>query len=313
MRRLPARASLSRRWSSVPSASAPRPPATSSAPSSTTGGGALPGVTVEGARPVLPGRAERGHRRERRLPPGSPAARDVYKVTAALPGVRPRGAAGRRRARRRPQRRTSGCGPAVHGRDPRHRRGPARRHDLDDDRRQHRQPADQLACPTGRNYASIVAGLPGRLARRRPTPRTSPTRSSIYGSTGLENSFIIDGVNTTGVEYGFQGKELNFEFIQEVDVKTGGYQAEFGRSTGGIINVITKSGGNEFHGDVFGYYDADSLQAANKHPDDSNLYGTVASGSRRHDYGFDLGGYSVKDRLWFFGAYDRVKNTSTSE
>ena len=71
-------------------------------------------------------------------------------------------------------------------------------------------------------------------------------------------------MNTTGVEYGFQGKELNFEFIQEVDVKTGGYEAEFGRSTGGIINVITKSGGNEFHGDVFGYFDDDSLQATPK-------------------------------------------------
>ena len=48
---------------------------------------------------------------------------------------------------------------------------------------------------------------------------------------------------------GFQGKAINSEFIQEVEVKTGGYQAEYGRALGGIINVITKSGGNEFHGD----------------------------------------------------------------
>jgi hypothetical protein len=102
-----------------------------------------------------------------------------------------------------------------------------------------------------------------RRASRRRTTNTGQFANTIaiYGSSGLENSFIIDGADTSGVEYGAQGKELNFEFIQEVDVKTGGYQAEYGRSTGGIINVITKSGGNEFHGDVFGYYNANSLQA----------------------------------------------------
>ena len=112
-------------------------------------------------------------------------------------------------------------------------------------------------------------------------------------------------MNTTGAEYGFQGKELNFEFIQAVDVKTGGYEAEFGRSTGGIVNVITKSGGNEFHGDVFGYYDSDSLQA-NADPVVSN---TTSAGYTRKDFGLGLGGYILKDRLWFFGAYDRVDNT----
>ena len=84
---------------------------------------------------------------------------------------------------------------------------------------------------------------------------------SVYGSSGAENTYIVDGVNTTGVEYGFQGKELNFEFVEAIDIKTGGYEAEYGRSTGGVINVITKSGGNEFKGDVFGYFDDDSLQA----------------------------------------------------
>ena len=106
------------------------------------------------------------------------------------------------------------------------------------------------------------AGHARRLLRRQPGEHRTSRRSPSTARSGAENVFYIDGVNTTGVEYGFQGKELNFEFIQAVDVKTGGYEAEFGRSTGGIINVITKSGGNEFHGDVFGYYDDDSLQAS---------------------------------------------------
>ncbi len=112
--------------------------------------------------------------------------------------------------------------------------------------------------------AQLLFDRPGHARASRPTPtrrtRTSP-RSPSTAPPAPRTRFYIDGVNTTGVEYGFQGKELNFEFIQAVDVKTGGYEAEYGRSTGGIINVITKSGGNELHGDVFGYCDDDSLQS----------------------------------------------------
>ena len=114
--------------------------------------------------------------------------------------------------------------------------------------------------PTGRNYSSIVQVAPG-ISSDADSRNTTQSTITVYGSSGAENAFYIDGVNTTGVEYGFQGKELNYEFVQEVDVKTGGYEAEYGRSTGGIVNVITKSGGNEFHGDVFGYFNNDALQA----------------------------------------------------
>jgi carboxypeptidase family protein/TonB-dependent receptor-like protein len=162
--------------------------------------------------------------------------------------------------------------------------------------------------PSGRNYASVVQVTPGVSSDANPS---NPDQStiSVYGSSGAENSFFIDGVNTTNVEYGFQGKELNFEFISEVDVKTGGYEAEYGRSTGGIINVITKSGGNEFTGDVFGYNDSDSLQASRK-----SVVSTAGSqqGFTRRDFGLDLGGYILRDKLWFFGAVDRVDNSLDS-
>jgi hypothetical protein len=128
----------------------------------------------------------------------------------------------------------------------------------------------------------------------------------VYGSSGAENAYYVDGVNTTNMEYGFQGKELNFEFIQEVEVKTGGYEAEFGRSTGGIINVITKSGGNELRGDVFGYYDSDGLQTNAEEVDSP---AGVIDGFTRRDVGVDLGGFIIRDRLWFFAAYDDVKHT----
>ncbi len=162
--------------------------------------------------------------------------------------------------------------------------------------------------PTARNYSSLAQVTPGISSDAHPE-NTGQGTITVYGSTGAENVYIIDGLNTTSLEFGFQGKELNYEFIQALDVKTGGYEAEFGRSTGGIINVITKSGGNEFHGDLFAYHDDDSLQSS---PDPIvSTLGTV-EGFTREDFGFDVGGYIVKDRLWFFAAYDRVENTTDS-
>jgi len=160
--------------------------------------------------------------------------------------------------------------------------------------------------PSGRNYSSLVQITPGVSSDANPE-NSGQSNISVYGSSGAENTFYVDGVNTTGVEYGFQGKELNFEFIQAIEVKAGGYEAEFGKSTGGIISVITKSGGNQLKGDVFGYFDDDSLQSSTK-PTISSA--GVVQGFKRQDYGFDLGGYFVKDKLWYFGAYDKVSNST---
>lgn len=159
--------------------------------------------------------------------------------------------------------------------------------------------------PTGRNYSSVAQITPGVSSDANPENK-GQSSITVYGSAGNENGYYIDGLNTTGVEYGFQGKELNFEFVQEVDVKTGGYEAEYGRSTGGIISVITKSGGNDYHGDVFGYTDKDSLQA---NPKEIVSTGGTTQGFTKDDYGADVGGFIIRDRFWFFGAYDRVKNT----
>jgi outer membrane receptor protein involved in Fe transport len=143
---------------------------------------------------------------------------------------------------------------------------------------------------------------------------------SIYGSTSSENLFLIDGVNTSNVIKGFQGKDINTEFIQEVEVKTGGYQAEYGRNTGGVVNVITKSGGNEFHGGVFGYYNDTGMRADQKNGEvqnfdtpgftqtgDAYFLNNIFEKDVRQEWGADLGGFFLKDKIWFFGAYDRVQ------
>ncbi len=165
---------------------------------------------------------------------------------------------------------------------------------------------------SSRNYADVVFVQPGVQADNGETQGRS-LALSIYGSTSAENSFLIDGVNTTNVIKGIQGKDINNEFIQEVEVKTSGYQAEYGRNTGGVVNVITKSGGNEFHGGIFGYYNSLGLASDQKNvitPDNSQLGNsqttTIATKNTRSEGGLDLGGFMVKDRVWFFAAYDRV-------
>ncbi|MDL1951062.1 hypothetical protein FBQ97_14780, partial [Acidobacteria bacterium ACD] len=161
--------------------------------------------------------------------------------------------------------------------------------------------------PLGRNFVSIATTVAG-------TGVSAGGGLAVYGATGLENQYIIDGVNTTGIKLGDQGKVLNQEFVQEVEVKTGGYEAEYSRALGGIINVVTKSGGNEFHGDVFGYYDSESLAASDKRTDDKALVGVGEfAAPDRLDIGADLGGYFLKDRIWFFAAYDRVQRDDDAE
>jgi hypothetical protein len=161
--------------------------------------------------------------------------------------------------------------------------------------------AEQLSkLPLARNFSSIAFRAPG-------TGTDVLGGITVYGATSLENQYIIDGVNTTGIKLSDQGKTLNQEFIQEVEVKTGGYEAEYGRALGGTINVVTKSGGNEFHGDAFGYYDSPSVAAADAHlADRASASLASVNPAKRVDFGADLGGYFVKDRLWFFGAFDRV-------
>jgi carboxypeptidase family protein/TonB-dependent receptor-like protein len=166
-----------------------------------------------------------------------------------------------------------------------------------------------------RNYADIVRSQPGVNV---DTSDNLPgggmgdrvVNIALYGSTSLENLYVIDGMNTTNVIRGFQGKAINPESMQEVEIKTGGYQAEYGRALGGVINVITKSGGNEFHGDAFGHLNSRSMRAEAE-VSDEDIIAAEQTEVERWDAGADLGGYILKDRLWFFGSYDRIESETT--
>ena len=163
--------------------------------------------------------------------------------------------------------------------------------------------------PTARNYADIVRANPAVDVDRGQTQGRA-LGLTIYGATSAENQWRIDGVNTTNAQRGIQGKTINSEFVQEIEVKAGGYPAEYGGALGGVVNVVTKSGGNQFHGGGFAYFDGSSTSAQQRFTDqDAAVDEMRAADFSRWDYGVDLGGYVLADRLWFFGAYDRISQS----
>ena len=122
---------------------------------------------------------------------------------------------------------------------------------------------------------------------------------AMNGSGSPEQNYIIDGVNVSDPGFGTLGTTLIQDFVQEVEIKTGGYQAEYGRATGGIINVVTKSGSNEFHGSVFVNWSP--FEATRKQINTLGAsIGTQVSQRYNLDFGAELGGPIIKDKLWFF-------------
>ena len=124
---------------------------------------------------------------------------------------------------------------------------------------------------------------------------------SVAGSSGPENSYILDGINTTDPAFGGGGANLPFEFVQEVQIKTSAFGADQGLSTGGVFNVITKSGGNDFHGDVFAYGLPKSFVRETKN---FPFTGLAPNGYSELDAGADIGGPIIKNRLTFFAAFN---------
>ncbi len=145
----------------------------------------------------------------------------------------------------------------------------------------------------GRTFESALGAAPGSQGDLYGV--------SFSGSSSLENSYIVDGVNTTGLNFGNVGSAVINDFIQETEIITGGYNAEFGRSTGGVVNVVTKSGTNEFKGSVFFNFRNSALtNEAERAPQDGTSIEADVNLAYDTDFGFELGGPIVKDKVWFY-------------
>jgi outer membrane receptor protein involved in Fe transport len=165
--------------------------------------------------------------------------------------------------------------------------------------------------PRGRDFTDVVSQAPGAA------DESQAGGISISGSSGSENRFIIDGIDTTSPQIGTNAVPMRAEFFEEVQVKSAGYAAEFGGSTGGVINAITRSGTNNFRGTILADFQNSSLGGdqrpilADSLTSDTFEYITPEKDDEmRIDPGFSLGGPILRDRLWFFGAYlPGIRNT----
>lgn len=143
------------------------------------------------------------------------------------------------------------------------------------------------------------------VAEVAPGAKSDTYGTSINGTTSPENQYVIDGVSVNDPAFGVVGTPLTVEFIKEVNVVSGGYMPEFGRSTGGVLDVVTKSGGNEFHGSVFFNLTPGAFEGPREkvRREGSTILAEQELGNIR-DYGFEVGGPILKDKLWFFVGAD---------
>lgn len=148
--------------------------------------------------------------------------------------------------------------------------------------------------PTGRSYLSVVSLLP------QASESFYGDGLNIAGRTGLESAIYVDGIHVTEPYKGAGGLTLPFNFIADVQLRTGGYEAEYGRALGGIVNVVTRSGGDAFRASTFGFYTGSSLSGGARR----GFLDIRSGGFRRYDAGLSLSGPLTRGRAWFFAAYD---------
>src|SRR6185436_6080973 len=100
-----------------------------------------------------------------------------------------------------------------------------------------------------------------------PGARQEPLQGSngfqIDGASDSENVFLIDGINTTNIQNGGVGRSFQMDFVQEVQVKSSSFEAEFGGELGGVINAVPKHGSTEYHGSLFSYLRSNAFNANN--------------------------------------------------
>jgi hypothetical protein len=194
--------------------------------------------------------------------------------------------------------------------------------------------------PKGRDFTSLVTMAPGANLESRSGGL------SIDGASAAENKYFLDGIDTTNLRTGISATPFLTDFIQEVQVKSSGYAAEFGGSTGGVVSVISKSGTNVLRGEAGAYFNSDQLNGDLALNNTSGTAGGSALGSglsqiapgttgtrralrlvlsganaaetveypkddyTRWDPHFQLGGPIVRDKLWFWGGYTpQLENT----
>src|SRR2546423_988717 len=166
--------------------------------------------------------------------------------------------------------------------------------------------------------SQLIGGATGGGALPGSSGNGGAVGYSIGGAADSETSYLVDGIDTENISGGYSNANVPFEFIQEVQIKTSGIEAQYGGALGGVVNVISKSGSNSFHGSGFVTYESDALSGAYNVDNHNTLrydplgaptptadqpaqrYVPKADTFRIIQPGFTVGGPIMKDRLWFY-------------
>jgi hypothetical protein len=151
---------------------------------------------------------------------------------------------------------------------------------------------------------NITAGSAGTIAAY---------SGSIHGANSGSTAYEIDGVNGESPTTGGMQISPQYESVEEIEISTGGLPAQVGASGGSFISVVTKSGGNQFHGQAQTYYNAKGLNQMLFTDEELIALGRSKPAFAKYDVdgSASLGGSIIKDKLWFFGTIDYLQNEYT--
>jgi Carboxypeptidase regulatory-like domain/TonB dependent receptor-like, beta-barrel len=154
----------------------------------------------------------------------------------------------------------------------------------------------------GRNYLDLVQLSPGVTVNTeaRSDLTNRDTKGAILGERAGNAAFLVNGLENNDDFHGGVFQSFTQDAIQEFEVVESNYKPEFGRGSGGIVNVVTKSGTNAFHGNAFLFIRNDAL-------DTSNVPDQPPPPLTRYDFGGTLGGPVRKDKAWFFGSFEHFQ------
>jgi hypothetical protein len=179
--------------------------------------------------------------------------------------------------------------------------------DIGQTTRQRNIPAEEFeVIPKGRSFQSLAAALPSVSSGE------LEGGIQVNGASAGENQFLVDGVSVVSQVHGNQRQDAVFDYLQEVQVKTTGLDAEYGGAMGGVISAVTKSGGNTFRGRAYNYFNSSALRSDNGvaprlviDPVTQNSASIIQDDGQsftRNEFGGSLGGPILKDRLFFFAS-----------
>jgi outer membrane receptor protein involved in Fe transport len=161
----------------------------------------------------------------------------------------------------------------------------------------------------GRQFANLASLAPGTSLSVNADP-TKPGQLTVAlnGGIGRNVNYVIDGGDNTDDTIGGALQNFNLESVQEFKIQTQQYKAEYGRSTGGVLSVVTKGGTNQFEGSAYGFERKDSLNARTE---SEKLGGADKQPYERKQYGAAVGGPIVKDKLHFFATWEKTKRDTS--